>query len=81
MRGVPNLLLFAGVVSGYFEEEVAGDLIQTNVGVKSKVNSGMMLVYRIEHALALIQQNSIGIEGVEKLVEDEKSSVFKNLGE
>ncbi len=81
MRGGPNPLLFAGVVSGYFEEEVAGDLIQTNVGVKSKVNSGMMLVYRIEHALALIQQNPIGIEGVEKLVEDEKSSVFKNLGE
>ena len=81
MRGGPNPLLFAGVVSGYFEEEVAGDLIQTNVGVKSKVNSGMMLVYRIEHALALIQQNPIGIEGVEKLVEDEESSVFKNLGE
>ena len=77
----PNPLLFAGVVSGYFEEEVEGDLIQTNIGVKSKVNSGMMIVYRIEHALAVIHQNPIGIEGVEKLVEDEEPVQFKNLGE
>lgn len=75
MRKGPNPLLFAGVVSGYFEEEVAGDLIQTNVGVKSKVNSGMMLVYRIEHASALIQQNPIGIEGVKKLVQKEIESL------
>ena len=77
----PNPLLFAGVVSGYFEEEVEGDFVQTNIGVKSKVNSGMMLVYRIEHALALIRQNPIGMEGVEKLVEDEEPVQFKNFGE
>ena len=76
-----NPLLFAGVVSGYFEEEVEGDFVQTNIGVKSKVNSGMMLVYRIEHALALIRQNPIGMEGVGKLVEDEEPVQFKNFGE
>lgn len=81
MRAGENPLLFAGVVSGYFEEEVEGDFVQTNIGVKSKVNSGMMLVYRIEHALALIHQNPIGMEGVKKLVEDKESVQFKNLGE
>ena len=81
MRTGPNPLRFAGVVSGYFEEEVEGDFVQTNIGVKSKVNSGMMLIYRIEHALALIRQNPIGIEGIEKLVEDEEPVQFKNLGE
>lgn len=81
MRSGPNPLLFAGVVSGYIPEEIKGDLVQTGIGVKSEVNSGMMLVYRIEHALALIHQNPIGIEGVEKLVEDEKLTRFKNLGE
>ena len=81
MIGGPNPLLFAGVVSGYIPEEIKGDLVQTGIGVKSEVNSGMMLVYRIEYALELIHQNPIGLEGVEKLVEDEKPPRFKNLGE
>ena len=81
IRGGANPLLFAGVVSGYIPEEIKGDLVQTGIGVKSEVNSGMMLVYRIEHALTLIHQNPIGIEGIEKLVEDEQPPRFKNLGE
>ena len=81
-----NPLKIAGVVSGYIQEEIDGDIIQTSRGVKSKINSGIMIVYRIEHAIKIIENNPIGLiitmtEKEEKIFNPEQQKRFSNLGE
>ena len=82
----PYPLKIVGVVSGYIQEEIDGDIIQTGIGVKSKMNSGIMLVYRIEHAIRIIENNPIGLtinltEEEKKIFNPEKPQRFANLGE
>ena len=82
----PNPLKIVGVVSGYIQEEIEGDIIQTGVGVKSKINSGIMIVYRIEHAIKIIESNPIGLmitmtEKQENIFNPKQQLRFANLGE